>query len=471
MNRIPKVATLAFNVKGADLLFLDHTDHSELKDADHAMWRAAGVDINCRPFRRVVVYVPLADDGVNRNTLRTNANADRTEYSYTREFALGIQDLWPYLDYFFDKRSTNEVNLLAAVAQHFEGTNSERGFTLADVLNLFQQHINLPSSSRQGEWRDFSLSTIRAVYQRLRSLPATLGGLIDVTGTGFGLEDLDQFEPFDMVVIDLERIMSSPRDPAVAETAIKIITAYVLHRLVESMTQGRLKVDHVIVFADELNRLAPRDGDGGIGEFLAQIARTTRDRGIVLFGAGQFRSGINEDILKAAAVHFSMQTPDYELNDRIYSTLSPEFKARLSQLKQGETLVQYPALRSAVFARFPRPFLMTGAKWRESLPPSAARPFADCVAERLGRVDPQQSPDAVEVRQLLKTIDSDQKRKDVVSILRDVEMAFQAEHKPQRSPWEEFAVAVRKKYAPSSEAEPLVTPAAFMDDDIGDDNE
>lgn len=471
MNRIPRVATLAFNVKGADLLFLDHADHSELKDVDRAMWTAAGVDINRRQFGRVIVYVPLADDGVNRNTLRTNASADQPGYSDTREFALGIQDLWPYLDYLFDKRSTNEVNLLAVVAQYFENTNGERGFTLADVLNLFQQQINQPSASRLGDWHDFSLSTIKAVYQRLRSLPATLGGLIDVTGRGFGLEDLSRLQPFDMVVIDLERILANPRDPEVADTAIKIITAYILHRLVETMTQGKLQVDHVIVFADELNRLAPRGGNGGIGEFLAQIARTTRDRGVVLFGAGQFRSGINEDILKAAAVHFSMQTPDYELDDRIYSTLSPEFKARLSQLKQGETLIQYPSLRSAVFARFPRPFVMTGATWRESLPPFAPRPFADCIAERLRRLDPQRPPSLVEVQHLLSSVDSDQKRKDVVAILRDVEMAFQTDIKRQESPWEQFSAAVRKKYSASPATKPLATPPAFNDDGIGDENE
>ncbi len=56
-----------------------------------------------------------------------------------------------------------------------------------------------------------------------------------------------------------------------------------------------------------------------------------------------------------------MQTPDYELDDRIYASLAPEIKARLTRLKPGETLLQYPSLRTAVFARFPRPFVFTGA--------------------------------------------------------------------------------------------------------------
>src|SRR5262249_52047442 len=153
---------------------------------------------------------------------------------------------------------------------------------------------------------------------------------------------------YDMVVIDIERIMANPRDPEVAENAIKVITAYVLSRLTDFMTKGERSVDNVIVFADELNRLAPRSGNEGIGEYLAQIARTTRDRGILLFGAGQFRSGINQDILKAAWFHYSMQTPDYDLDDRIYASLAPEIKAPLPRLKPGETLLQYPSLRTAV---------------------------------------------------------------------------------------------------------------------------
>jgi hypothetical protein len=90
--KIPGVATIAFNVKGADLLFPDHLlDLSELSDEerrkwdqDLRMWAAAGVDdITRDPFRRVIVYVPLAEDGLNRHTLRSNPAADREGYSET----------------------------------------------------------------------------------------------------------------------------------------------------------------------------------------------------------------------------------------------------------------------------------------------------------------------------------------------------------------------------------------------------
>ncbi len=291
--------------------------------------------------------------------------------------------------------------------------------------------------------------------QRFRSLPATLKGLIDVTGKGIGLSTLAELKPYDMVVIDIERIMANPSDPVIAESTIKIITAYVLHQLTEAMTQGTCNVDHIIVFADELNRLAPRDGNGGIGEYLAQLARTTRDRGIVLFGAGQFRSGINEDILKAASVHYSMRTPEYELSDRIYAPLSPEFKARLTQLEPGQTVLQYPSLRTAVFASFPRPFVMSGALvWQKHFPPIEGRPIEECIYERLARLDPPHPPLISEVKRSLDGLMQRQEerekqhvQKDLINILRNIEVLFVSSGAPRgATPWQIFLQDITAHY-------------------------
>ncbi len=455
-NDSPGVATLAFNAKGADLLFLDHLDTSELSDDDRKMWKAAGVDINERPFGRCIFYVPLADDGLNRNTLRVNSEADIPGYSETREFSLGIQALWPYLGFFFDKQSSAASNLLAEVEQFFEDEHGDEGFTLGDVLRLFREKIKRPQKERSGDrWEGFNHSVIQAVYQRLSALPAILGGLIDINGKGFGL-DVTDLKPRDIVVIDFERIMANPRNSEVDENVIKIITAYVLNRVTEAMTRGTVPVDHVIVFADELNRLAPRHGDSGIGAYLAQIARTTRDRGVVLFGAGQFRSGINEDILKSASVHYSMQTPEDELNDRIYNTLSEEFKTRLTQLKPGEALVKYPSLRTSIFVRFPRPFVLAGGvKWKTLFPPVAAHTTANCVASRLRRLDPERPPQTYEIKQLIEGLPErnagggDKQRETIVAILREVEMWYGSLPPMARSaaetPWARFTRLIKEQ--------------------------
>jgi uncharacterized protein len=476
-TEIPGVATLAINVKGADLLFLDHLsseNREELEEIDRNMWSAAGVDIKKRPFGRVIVYTPLKDDGFNRNSLRSNPKANTPEYSETREFALGIQDIWPYLGMFFDKTSTGAIALIAEVEMQLKEVHKD-GFTLADVLHLFEKDINKPKNARKNTpWEDFHLSTIQAVAQRFRSLPTTLKGLIDVTGKGVGLSELSELKPYDMIVIDVERIMANPSDPLLAESMIKIITAYILQQLTEAMTQRTCNVDHIIVFADELNRLAPRDGNGGIGEYLAQLARTTRDRGIVLFGAGQFRSGINEDILKSASVHYSMRTPEHELSDRIYAPLSLEFKARLTQLEPGQTLLQYPSLRTAVFARFPRPFVMSGARaWQNLFPPVNDRPLADCIFERLCRLDQQRPPLQGAVQRLIgeifQKVDVQKKKNiqtDLVNRLRDIEVTYARSASGHTgSPWDEYSKTILAVYKREPVVSPLRTPANFIEED------
>ncbi len=113
------------------------------------MWAAAGVDIARDPFRRVIVYVPLADDGLNRHTLRNNPAADREGYSETREFALGISDLWPYLGLFFDNRSGPARDLLAEIEEYFEEVNQGQGFTFTEVMELFKNKINKSTKERR----------------------------------------------------------------------------------------------------------------------------------------------------------------------------------------------------------------------------------------------------------------------------------------------------------------------------------
>ncbi|GLV54331.1 hypothetical protein KDH_11790 [Dictyobacter sp. S3.2.2.5] len=454
--KVPGIATLAINVKGADLLFLDHLAPEDLEEHDKRMWRAAGVDVDKKPFRRVIVYTPLKEDGINRYSLRSNPAADIPGYSETRDFALGIQDIWSYLSLFFDKASTTVSALIAEIEQYLDETHPY-GFTLADILALFEQEIRKPQNARKSSrWENFNLNTIRAVEQRFRSLPATLKGLIDVTGKGFGLDKLTDLQPYDMIVVDIERIMANPSDLQVADSAIKIITAYILKQLTEAMTKGTCGVDHVIVFADELNRLAPRNGNGGIGEYLSQLARTTRDRGIVLFGAGQFRSGINEDILKAASVHYSMRTPEHELSDRMYTPLSQEFKARLTQLEPGQALLQYPSLRTAVFTQFPRPFVMSGAQtWKEHFPPVEDRSLADCVFQRISRLDSEHAPLLSTVRDVLEGIiqaQPSQKKsdvqKDLLNLLRNVEIYYShSNNLPAKlSPWQKFVENIAITY-------------------------
>lgn len=486
-----------FNIKGADLLFLDYQrDPDELADADRAMWASAGVDVTRQAFARVTYLVPIAPDGVNLLTLRDPA-ADQPGYSRTVPFALGLEQLWPALSLLFDDRSSAAANLMAEVREYFERQrnagqgNSGQGFTLAAVLAFFDTVLRQPQGQRNtaagqssGPWDDFNRSTINAVRQRLASLPAVFGGLIDLDGAGFGLEALADLEAGDLVVIDLERMMAMPSDPELAEVALKIVVRYVLSALTDAVTRGRIRADNVVVFADELNRLAPARGESGVGEYLANLARTTRDRGIILFGAGQYRSGINPDILKSAAVHCSMRTPDYELSDPIYNGLTDEVKARLTGLEPGEFYLQFPSLRTGVFARFPLPFLLTGPAGLTRFPPPDPRPIGEAIAARLARLAPDRPPDPAEVMAVVDGIvaaatdasDREARVRDLARLLREFELSTASRAAggvtDDDLPWPRFRTQAQARYGQGPRRLARRTPGAFTGArDVWDDDE
>ena len=64
------VAAVCFNVKGPDLCFLDQP--GTLTEADRELYATLGLEP--QPFERVRYFAPFKPDGVNLNTLRSNAD-------------------------------------------------------------------------------------------------------------------------------------------------------------------------------------------------------------------------------------------------------------------------------------------------------------------------------------------------------------------------------------------------------------
>jgi hypothetical protein len=371
---VPAVAALALNVKGGDLLFVDHPAGDQLRADDRRMWGALGVDPLARPFGRVRILTPCAHDGRTRLSLRANPAADVDGYSETHVFSLSLGELWSFvLDTFFDGRSPPLMQLLAELRASFTGEQEDASgeakpsFTLRNVLRFIEKQV-LGAERRTGPFAAFTPATVRAVYQRMKALPSALGGLLDEDGEGSGLDILDDLRSLDMVIIDAERLIAAPADARLGDAALKLVTGVALRRLTEALTRQQTRVNHVIVFADELGTLAPAAGHAGVGEELARLARTARDRCLVLWGAGQFRSSVRPDLLKASSVHATMRTGEYELQDPLYATLTAETRARLRTLQPGETLLQFPGLRQPVFARMPRPCVLTGPEGLRRFP-------------------------------------------------------------------------------------------------------
>jgi DNA helicase HerA-like ATPase len=128
------------------------------------------------------------------------------------------------------------------------------------------------------------------------------------------------------------------------------------------MEEGTLGVKHLIVVVDELNKYAPSGGhENYTVTTLRYIAARGRSLGLVLFGAQQFRSRVDQQIIgncaNSAYGHIQME----ELSQPGYSVYSQAVREKLATADPGEVMFRHPKFSQPVFLRFPRPPVLRGS--------------------------------------------------------------------------------------------------------------
>src|SRR5512134_1829912 len=160
------IAAVCFNVKGPDLCFLDQA--GTLSDEDRALWARLG--LAPRPFERVRYYAPFKPDGVNLNTLRSNAALAAN----TEPLVWGLREVLDYAEVLLNREDVDAktdafIDFLAerVVGREFHDiTLGEDPFhvqSFADLEQLFQAIFAfLEVQSRGAEvWRTHHVATIR----------------------------------------------------------------------------------------------------------------------------------------------------------------------------------------------------------------------------------------------------------------------------------------------------------------------
>jgi len=376
------VAAVCFNVKGPDLLFLDQA--GTLDDADRRRYARLGIEPG--PFERVHYFAPFKADGVNLNTLRTNAELARTveplvwgliEVLDFAEVLLNRDDIDAKADAFIDFLSDRVVR-----REFDDGFGGEhRVETFADLERLFRSIFDgLEMASRGDIWRTHHIATIRKVRNRLGNVSTRCKGLVTDDGPASDLP-WGRFDDRGVYVIDVANVDPLGQD---------LVFARVVSKLREHLERRDLGVDAVVVFVDELNKYAPADGvDTYVKKMLLDISERGRYLGLVLFGAEQFRSQVHRRVVGNAGTQVFGRMDSDELATPGYQVLSPATKIKLATLPVGELMVRHPHFTQPIFVRFPRPSVLRGRDGVERFPPAADLPFADAVGLQLVRLDPR----------------------------------------------------------------------------------
>lgn len=386
------VAAVCFNVKGADLCFLDQP--GTLTEEDRALYE--DLELSPVPFEQVHYFAPFKADGINLNTLRSHPDLAET----VQPLVWGLQEVLDYHDVLLnrddlDAKAAAFIDFLAdrVVDREFRddwGT-VHRVRTFTDLEGLFRAIFDGLEQSARGEiWRTHHIATIRKVRNRLLNISVRCKGLVSDDGSASDLP-FGAFEDRSVYVIDVA---------GTDQLAQELVFTRVVSRLREHLERRDLGVDNVVVFVDELNKYAPAEGpETYVRKMLLDISERGRYLGLVLFSAQQFRSQVHRRVVgNAGTVLFGRMDMD-ELATPGYHVLSPTTRSKLAALPKGELMVRHPHFTHPVFLRFPRPAVMTGPDGLAAFPPAPDVPFEDAVVRHLVALDRNIAP--AEVKAIL----------------------------------------------------------------------
>jgi DNA helicase HerA-like ATPase len=407
------VAAVCFNVKGPDLLFLDQP--GELDENDLRMYEQ--MEIPAEPFRNIRYYAPYRADGWNLNTLRTHPDLT----ARVRPLRWGLKEVMQFSEVLLtredlDAKADALIDFIRdrVLDQRFgpeSGHHVMRNHlvrTFRDLEDWFDDVLACCEQSGSDRWMTHHTATIRKVRNRLNGIVSRAHGLV-VNDDAVSDLPWGEFEDRAVYVIDVANVEPEAQD---------LVFARVVSKLREGLEAGSLGVNHVVVFADELNKYAPSDGpDTYVRKMLLDISERGRYLGLVLFGAQQFRSQVHRRVVGncGSAVYGRMDMD--ELATPGYSVLSPATRTKLASLPKGDLMVRHPHFTQPIFVRFPRPAVMRGRDGIERFPPRQDLPFEDAIAHGLRRID-----DRVKVNEV-KDLIAGRERSEVLQAFHHTERA------------------------------------------------
>ena len=370
-----RVAALMFNVKGADLLFLDKPvevsaeDDPELAERykragqrglppeDREMYESLGIEV--RPFENLRIFAPLTFGGDPQASTVYPADIPAKKLN-TRRRAWGedscvypivwdLEDVLPHAGRIFDPTDYDDK---------FKGFVEYLRAGQVRTMRRFHAEIDEAfayfEESESSYWNGHHQATVAKVRNRFGVLPSKCGGLLVDGEVEYG--DLPQvdgsFEDREMRVVDISQLSGVPQD---------LVVTKVINSVWEMAEQNRLGVDKLIIFVDELNKYAPSGSrTSSLKDTLVDIAARGRHLHLTLFGAQQFRSRVDDEVVGNAATSLYGRIGDEELTNSSYRSFSGTTREELLQLEKGRLLLRHAHYAVPIFGTFPRPMVLMG---------------------------------------------------------------------------------------------------------------
>ena len=293
---------LIFNVKGEDLLFLDH-DNTRLDDAQRDQLPRARADARARSSRSTVYAPPRKGDPNAKPDVATRTQGVHSFYWTIAEFV--EDDLLPFVfaDAEDDRQQYTMVvhNVGAALRRYGEAADDGGWRVDGQTLRTYRDLVDFvvakvdrraraPRLGRRGD-RASARSTRSCAGCCRRSARSTASSApTSPSGKHHRIETDDA----QVTVVDLHNL---------PDRAKRFVVGVTLRRAFDRKEQTRRSPSRCCSSCStSSNKYAPRDGDSPIKEILLDVAERGRSLGIVLIGAQQTASEVERRIIANSSI-------------------------------------------------------------------------------------------------------------------------------------------------------------------------
>jgi DNA helicase HerA-like ATPase len=366
---------LIFNVKGEDLLFLDH-DNVRLPDVQRARYAALGLPVGA--FASLGVWAPPKPGDPNAAPHVGARGPGVRPYFWTiAEFC--HEELLPFLfaDAEDDRQQytmvvhnvTAELKRLPATADGAVNVDGTIVRTFPALVRIIEERVVPDDDNQIGPWagRAIGVGTVNAFVRRLYGAVRHIDPLVraDVTRAG---EVAVDFEAAQVTVVDLHNLN---------DRAKRFVVGVILRKAFERKERSGQSHPLQFVVLDELNKYAPREGSSPIKEILLDVAERGRSLGIILIGAQQTASEVERRIIANSAIRVVGRLDTAEAARGEYGFLPAVQRQRATIVKPGTMIVSQPELPVPLVLEFPFPSWATRAAEAGANPTAAAAKLPD----------------------------------------------------------------------------------------------
>jgi hypothetical protein len=346
-NTGKRLAVVMFNVKSRDLLYVDQSNPQVMQD-EWSTKAYSALGIPAEPFKGAHFYAPgHPTDPKRTQSLRTLP---------TTRFSWDLQMIKNDIPSLFDSEDWDDK--MEGVWYRISDQIHQQPLNAYGQVLTWLDQIIQDANQRQNQWpQGFHIATWQKMRSRLARFPKAYSGLILNAGQGADIpwRSLTNGSVF---VIDIQML---------ADRAKKLVFGRAMRELSEMMEDEKTQLDAAVVFVDELNKFAPSGSvRTPLKSRLIDITARGRSIGLVLFGAEQFASSVEKEIVENSTTFLFGRTEANELRAPNYAGFSNEVKAKLSMLPQGQLLAKSAKYPQPIFVRFPFPPCLAGDRYEAS---------------------------------------------------------------------------------------------------------